>query len=184
MATCLSSDKSLAFLALTVLLSIVLTNLRLQSEIVPLHVCLDQVGNWPDDWGEQTYVRAVDRDTWHVESEVFVQLMQVCHLVIDAGRLGDDCLRSFLLSLFEAHFRNEDLGGLRFPVVLGGWLLSDTQMGYADATGSGACAPAGSNLRFLDLTSAISVAPNVCHCGELFNLKYYCLYLSALLYKI
>ena len=62
MAACLGSDELFAF---AIFLSVILTYLSLQPEVVPLHVSLNQIRNWSDDRGEQTDVDSILRDAGH-----------------------------------------------------------------------------------------------------------------------
>lgn len=71
----LRADQCLAVGAFAELFAVVLANLCLQAEVIPRHVGLDEVGDGPDDTGQQANVDAILSHARHVKGKVLVQLM-------------------------------------------------------------------------------------------------------------
>ena len=101
---------------LSVALAEVLSNFSLQVDVVPVHICLDQVHNGPNVTRKAGDVYVFGDNAGHIHGLLLTEFLQSDHLCLDGLRHRNGHL--LVLVIVGLHFRNDQL--CRFVVPVGG----------------------------------------------------------------
>ena len=98
-------------------LAIVLAYFRLQGQVIPVHISLNEVGDRSDYWSQQADVDSVLGDRRYIEGQVLLELSQVCHVLLQLRWLCNLSNEVFTSSTVGVHFRDYKLSSFVVPVL-------------------------------------------------------------------
>ena len=161
MSTGFCANKGSSIDTFTILFTVVLSYFGLQTQVIPLHISLDQFRNWSDYTCQQAYINSVLSDTWHIQSKILIEFSKIGHFVVE-GLWCTNFISEIFRSAFITHFRNENLRCLSIPIACSSWLVSLSHIWDDTTSSTNTTTPSCFDLRLGSIT-ATSCSPDVCH---------------------